>query len=154
MCFPELASPRSTIGAFSFTSFSSRRQARLVSGSNIGPPSRAVLTILTPPHYAFQPGILADPGSRLCVGIVALCQNKAPLGGSRTLLSVLASLQKLEDTSAQRLKLRLRAHGASHTTYRNARLESNAFSAGKISERKPLPQPLFRGAALCDKPEN
>src|SRR5215467_5282545 len=123
MCFPELASPRSTIGAFSFTSFSSRRQARLVSGSNIGPPSRAVLTILTPPHYAFQPGILADPGSQLCFGIVALRQNKAPLGGSRTPLSV---LRAASPPSPSRIALRaIRGGGVSSGRSRSARPARN-----------------------------
>src|SRR5689334_4576416 len=62
MRFPELASPRNTIGAFSFTSFRSRCHARFVSGSIIGPHSRAVFLSLAPPCYITKresPSVLA-----------------------------------------------------------------------------------------------
>src|SRR5215831_9319972 len=56
--FPELANPRSTIGTFSLTSFSSLRQARLLSGS--------IIRFLPGCLHYFSPATPCSPNKSIC----------------------------------------------------------------------------------------
>src|SRR5690349_19368230 len=115
MRFPELASPRSTIGAFSFTSFRSRCHARFVSGSIIGPHSRAVFLSLAPPCYITK----------------------------RESQSVLAALASIREIFSRREQCRdaaalFRSGGGSFPEHL-CRSQPHAFPSHRIAFRRSLP---------------